>query len=98
MSKKDLSLQKYGISKRRYRELHNHCLQYEEFKKNENTKHFAIRIEETAREADASLQEYILKSVTQDIPFRYMNVPAGINQFYAARRNFYIMLSQKMIK
>lgn len=98
MSKKDLSLQKYGISKLRYRELHNHCLQYEEFKRNDNTKHLAKRIEEAAREASPSLQKYILKSVTQDIQFRFMDVPAGINQFYAARRRFYWILSQKMMK
>ena len=31
MNKRDLSLDKYGISKHRYRELYNFCLQYNDF-------------------------------------------------------------------
>lgn len=36
-NKRDLKLDKYGISKHRYRELYNFCLQYKEFIREKNS-------------------------------------------------------------
>lgn len=52
-------------------------------------------VEETAKEADPQLAPYILKNVTSGLAYDYLNVPAGINQFYAARRKFFYLLSKK---
>lgn len=128
MSKKDLALKRYEISKERYRELKYFCLQYEEWKKqlsslasvkpqqltgmpngknrisnptadaavkrSELTEKCAL-VEQSAIEADAELYPYLLKSVTQGIPYEYMNVPCCRQKFYNARRKFFYKLSQK---
>lgn len=128
MSKKDLSLKKYNISKERYRELKYFCLQYEEWKrqlsfgaslqpqkltgmpsaqnrKSNPTEDAAVKmcelrekcalIEQTAIEADAELYQYLIKNVTEGIPYEYMPVPSGRRQFYELRRKFFFLLSQK---
>ena len=52
-------------------------------------------IEQTAIEADPNLYVWILKSVTEGIPYENMDVPAGRRQFYEARRYFFYLLAQK---
>ena len=52
-------------------------------------------IEQTAIEADPNLYTWILKSVTEGIPYENMDVPAGRRQFYEARRYFFCLLAQK---
>lgn len=126
-SKRDLSLSEYNISKYRYRELKNFCLQYREKKMQLNsitllgsagtennckgntisdrTANDAIRIaeikndieliESSAREADETIQKYILANVVDEIPYEYMDAPIGRRQFYAVRRKFFYILSQK---
>ena len=126
-NKRDLSLNEYNISKYRYRELKNFCLQYREKKMQLNsitllgsagaesngkgntisdrTANDAIRIAElkndiaiieaSAREADETISKYILANVVDEISWEYMDAPIGRRQFYAARRKFFYILSQK---
>lgn len=126
-NKRDLSLNEYSISKYRYRELKNFCLQYREKKMQLNsitllgsagtenggkgntisdrTANDAIRIAElkrdieiietSAREADETISKYILANVVDEISWEYMDAPIGRRQFYAARRKFFYILSQK---
>lgn len=52
-------------------------------------------IEKTAQEANKDLYEWILKNVTEGIPYEWMDVPAGRRQFYESRRYFFYLLAQK---
>lgn len=96
MSRKDLSLQKYGISVYRYRELYYHCLQYEEFKKNKETRHYAEQIEAAAKDASPDLYEPLMQNITQGITVDEIDIPMENRAFYAARRRLYVILSEKM--
>lgn len=52
-------------------------------------------IEQSAKEANPGVYQYILKNVTQGIPYEYMQVPMGRRQFYETRRLFFKLLSEK---
>lgn len=52
-------------------------------------------IEETAKEASAELYSWLMKSITEEIPYEWMDVPAGRRQFYESRRYFFYLLAQK---
>lgn len=52
-------------------------------------------IERTAMEADSDMYQWLLKNVTEGIPYEWLNVPRGRRQFYEARRYFFYLLSQK---
>lgn len=52
-------------------------------------------IEQTAMAADADIYPWILKNVTEGIPYEWLDVPAGRRQFYEARRYFFFLLAQK---
>ena len=57
-------------------------------------------IEQTAREAEPDIAEYIIKAVTNEgITFNYlhqmMNIPCGKDYYYERRKRFYWLLSQK---
>ena len=52
-------------------------------------------VEQAALEADAVLYRYVLKSVTQRVPYDRLGVPCGANQFYAARQRFFIALARR---
>lgn len=52
-------------------------------------------IEKTAQEADKSISSYLLKNVTEDVPYEYMDVPLARKQFYEVRRYFFYLLAQK---
>ena len=56
-------------------------------------------IEQTAIEADPDIYQYLLKAVTEDASYRYldmiMNIPCGKKMYYDRRRKFYWLLSQK---
>ena len=123
---RDISLEEFGISKWRVRELKYFCLQYNEKKQQTNdiiglhgiaygqpkgtnrgsaVENQAIKlarindeiklIEQTAIEAEPGIYKYILKNVTENIPYEYMDVPCGRRQFYEARRKFFYLLSAK---
>lgn len=58
-------------------------------------------IEETAKEVDAELWEYIVKAVTnENVTYNYlkqiMNIPCGQTYYYEKRRKFYYLLSSKI--
>lgn len=130
-NKRELKLDDYGISSKRYKELCGFCEQYREwkdeleFKKDtvkskcitdmplatsgENaTEALAIRraelsskcdvIESTAKQADKVLYQYIIKSVTEEVPCWYlediMGMPCCRKDFYAARRYFFFLLDK----
>ena len=124
---RDLNLDRYGISKWKFRELKYFCLQYKEKKQevediiglhgvsfdgmpkgtqigsaveNQIIKLYDLNddvkvIEDTAAEADDTISGYIIKNVTESIPYEYMDVPCGRRQFYQARRKFFFLLSKK---
>lgn len=52
-------------------------------------------IEQTALEADTGIFQWLLKSVTEGIPYEYMDVPMSRTKFYDARRYFFYLLAQK---
>ena len=133
MKVRPINEKKYGISKKRFAELYNYCLQYNEWKDElryktnamkspeitgmtkggetgDSTAELAIRrdllarkcrmIEETARETDPEISQYLLKAVTNEgITYNYlrqvMGIPMGKNQYYEKRRKFYWLLSIK---
>lgn len=97
MRKRDVSMAKYGISTKKYRELMYFCMQYEDMKKSlqdEKCIQEIRMIEEAAMEADKELYPYILRAVTMGIPYEYLEVPAGRRKFYEARRKFFYILSK----
>lgn len=58
-------------------------------------------VEETVKEADEELYQYILKAVTNEgITYNYLkmvcNIPASKDVYYDRRRKFYWLLSQKI--
>ncbi len=58
-------------------------------------------IEQTAKEADPDIYQYILKAVTNEgVTYNYlysvMNIPCGKDMYYDRRRKFYWLLSQKI--
>lgn len=52
-------------------------------------------IEQAAIEADGEIYPYIITNVVDGVAYQYLDVPAGINQFYRARRIFFGILSDK---
>lgn len=52
-------------------------------------------IEQTAIEAEPELYPWILKNVTDGMPYEYISAPCGRRQFYEGRRYFFYLLSQK---
>lgn len=52
-------------------------------------------IERTAIEADSEIYLWLMKNVTEGIPYEYLDVPKARKQFYESRRYFFYLLSQK---
>lgn len=52
-------------------------------------------IEKTAQKASETLYPWILKNVTEGIPYEWLNAPCGRRQFYECRRYFFYLLAQK---
>lgn len=52
-------------------------------------------IEQTAIEADEEIYPYIIRNVTEGVPYEWLNVPKGRKQFYESRRYFFYLLAQK---
>ena len=68
---------------------------YEMYKKGVFTFNDNDGIVQAAREADETISKYILANVVDEISWEYMDAPIGRRQFYAARRKFFYILSQK---
>ena len=61
-------------------------------------------IEEAARESSEELAPYLLKSVTDDLSYEYLEfddtlgrIPVGKTDFYGDRRKFYACLLKKIV-
>lgn len=61
-------------------------------------------IEEAARESSEELAPYLLKSVTDDLSYEYLEfddtlgrIPVGKTDFYGYRRKFYACLLKKIV-
>lgn len=52
-------------------------------------------IDETARKAAPELYKWVLKNVTEGVPYEWLDVPVGRRQFYEHRRYFFYLLAQK---
>ncbi len=91
----------YGISRERYRELLNFCLQYNDWCQRvrepdgDMYRDYIRLVEECARLADPSISDYIIKSVTQGIPYEWMDVPMSRKHFYLRRRKFFFILDKR---
>ena len=92
----------YGISRERYRELLNFCLQYNDWRRQAGNKSTGDiyrknieTVEDCARQADPAIAEYIIKSVTQGIPYEWMDVPMSRKHFYLRRRKFFFLLDKR---
>ena len=111
-NKRDIKLDKFNISRNRYRELMYFCLQYHEkivalkhlkaapdnmkqLNKQKELERDILAIEQAAITADEFLCDYILKSVTKNIPFELLCVPCCRSQFYKKRRIFFQLLNSK---
>lgn len=132
MDKRKTTLEDYGISKKRLKELSGFCEQYPEWKQElamkdstlrspqltgmpasrkntDATGDLAVRraeleakcrlIEETAREANAELCEYIIQAVCFEISIPYLmaheEMPCSQASFYDLRKYFFCLLNQK---
>ena len=87
----------YGISRARYRELLNFCLQYNDWRRQAGDiyrKNIEM-VEDCARQADPAIAEYLIKSVTQGIPYEWMDVPMSRKHFYLRRRKFFFLLDKR---
>ena len=52
-------------------------------------------IEQTAMEADSEIYQWLIKNVTEGVPYEWLNAPKGRKQFYESRRFFFYLLAQK---
>lgn len=52
-------------------------------------------IEQTAMEADSEIYRWLIKNITEEISYEWLNVPIGRRQFYELRRYFFYLLAQK---
>ena len=52
-------------------------------------------IEHTAMEAGADVYQWLIKNVTEGVPYEWLNIPSGRRQFYETRRYFFFLLAQK---
>ena len=130
-NKRAIKLDQYGISKHRYNELKEFCMQYTEWRDElkyktdtvkskritdmpqptsgeDATAALAVRrleledkckiVEQTAIEASGDMYQYIIKSVTEDVPCWYlediMGMPYCRSDFYACRRYFFFLLDK----
>ena len=52
-------------------------------------------IEQSAMEADPRIYLWILKNVTEGIPYEWLDAPISRTKFYDTRRYFFYLLAQK---
>ena len=132
MDKRKASLEDYGISKKRYKELSGFCEQYPEWKKElamrnstlrspqvtgmpvsrnntDATSELAVRramleercrlIEDTAKEANVDLCEYLIKAICYEVSINhliaYESMPCNRATFFDVKRYFFYLLNQK---
>lgn len=89
---------KYELSREQYLSAKYYALRFNEWTAKGKGKKVGI-IKDAAIEADAEISDYIIKAVTQDIPYWKMELdgmPCGHDKFYNARRKFYYILAHKI--
>lgn len=98
MKERKLRLNDYGISEERYMELKYICLQYAHDRRSESIqkRERAAAVEEAAKAADYALAPFIMRNVTERRRYEEMQVPSGINQFFRARRRFFVELDRRV--
>lgn len=52
-------------------------------------------IERTVQEADEEIYPWLMKNITEGIPYEWLDVPKARKQFYESRRYFFYLLAQK---
>ena len=123
--KRDLNLDKYSISRNRYRELYYFCRQYKENErklrecyeitsrtqsevktknKKDPTAIAAAKaaeltgklrlVEQAAIEAAPNVYQWLIRNVTEEIPFSVLNPPCGEASFREMRRKFFYILDK----
>lgn len=93
-----MKLTDYGISEDRYIELRSICRQYDADRASPRAdkRARAEAVRAAAEAADPALCVYILRNVTRRVRYEEMPVPCGINQFFRARRRFFVELDQRV--
>lgn len=92
------------ISSYRKSELKFFCLQYEEWKmrinkcvnisEKEKLVNKCKMVEQAAIQADSSIYTYIIKNVTQKIPYECLGAPCCRQYFYEKRGEFFRILNK----
>ena len=95
---RNISWKDYGISVQTQRELKEFCFLYDEKKKRGNSQDL------TDCKMIEELAPYLLKSVTDDLSYEYLEfddtlgrIPVGKTDFYGYRRKFYACLLKKIV-
>lgn len=98
MKERRLRLKEYGISDERYMELKYIALQYGENRKSKDKRKRskAAAVEAAAEAADHALAQYVLRNVTEKARYEEMPIPSGVNQFFRARRMFFVELDTRV--
>ncbi|RGZ00197.1 hypothetical protein [Clostridium sp. AM58-1XD] len=52
-------------------------------------------IERTAREADSDIYQWLMKNITEGVPYEWLDVPMNRTDFYCSRKYFFYLLSKK---
>lgn len=88
----------YYISKYRYLELKNFCLQFDEWDFNDNRRRLIIA---SVHELDAWIQRYIMEAVTKGKAFPYLKtvkqIPCERDLYYKNYRKFFYLLSERRV-
>ena len=89
----------FYISKYRYLELKNFCLQYDEWDPDDYRRGLLLS---AIRELDGWIQNYILEAVTKGKAFPYLKtlkqIPCERDLYYKNYRKFFYLLSRKEIE
>lgn len=102
MSKRRISLEKYGISPDRLDELRAICRQYGTLKKKSNAGELNARKKVEAIEGalttttsrDPGMYKPLLTYLTRNIPFDQLEIPSNKKLFFEFRKAFYVNLDK----
>ena len=89
---------KYELSREQYLSAKYYALRYDEWIRKGKKKRTGI-IMDAAIKADEEIYEYIIESVTHEVPFwklEMQGIPCGHDKFYNAKRRFYYILAHKL--
>ena len=91
---RNISWKDYGISVQTQRELKEFCFLYDEKKKRGNSQDLTDckMIEEAARESSEELAPYLLKSVTDDLSYEYLEFDDTLG-----RKDIFVWIQKKIL-